>query len=235
MKVLVADDDPYHLELLDYALRREGYTPVTAADGVQALRQFETERPGIVLLDVNMPKLNGFEVCRRIRQDAETPIIMLTSRDEEADVLRGLQLGADDYVTKPFSPKQLVARLKAVLRRCEANSYDQPAREVRCGDLVLELDSHQVTRAGRAVQLTPLEFRLLFLLAMNEGRVIPYSRLVEYAWGYEGGDASLLKTHITHIREKLGLQPGQPGIRAVMGVGYTLERAQPQTAGAARH
>jgi DNA-binding response OmpR family regulator len=235
MKVLVADDDAYNLELLDYALRREGYTPVMAADGAQALRQFERERPSIVLLDVNMPKLNGFEVCRRIRQDAETPIIMLTSRDEEADVLRGLQLGADDYVTKPFSPKQLVARMKTVLRRCEANPYDQPAREVRCGDLVLELDSHQVIKAGRPVQLTPLEFRLLFLLAMNEGRVIPYARLVEYAWGYEGGDASLLKTHISHIREKLGLQPGQPGIRAVMGVGYTLERAQPRTPGAARH
>ena len=234
MKVLVADDDAYNLELLDYALHREGYTPVMAADGAQALRQFETERPSIVLLDINMPKLNGFEVCRRIRQDSETPIIMLTSRDDEADVLRGLQLGADDYVTKPFSPKQLVARMKAVLRRCEANRYDQPAREVRCGDLVLELDAHEVLKAGRSVQLTPLEFRILFLLAMNDGRVIPYSRLVEYAWGYEGGDASLLKTHICHIRQKLGMQPGQPGIRAVAGVGYTLERAQSETAGAAR-
>src|ERR687883_555787 len=127
MKVLVADDDAYNLELLDYALRREGYTPVMAADGAQALRQFETERPSIVLLDINMPKLNGFEVCRRIRQDSEAPNIL------------------------------------------------PPAREVRCGDLVLELDAHEVLKAGRSVQLTPLEFRILFLLAMNDGRVIPYS------------------------------------------------------------
>jgi DNA-binding response OmpR family regulator len=233
MKVLVADDDADLLDLLDYALRREGYTPLTAADGARALRQCETERPDIVVLDVTMPKLNGFEVCRRIRQDSETPIILLTARDDEADVLRGLQLGADDYVTKPFSVKQLVARMKTVLRRYETDRYDQPTREVRCGDLLLALDSHQVTKAGRAVQLTPLEFRILFLLAMNEGQVIPYSRLVEYAWGYDGGEASLLKTHICHIRQKLDMQPGQPGIRAVMGVGYSLERAQPQTARAA--
>jgi len=142
-------------------------------------------------------------------------------------VLRGLQLGADDYVTKPFSPKQLLARMQTVLRRCRSDRYDQPAREVRCGDLVLDLDSQQVTQAGQAVQLTRLEFRLLFLLAMNEGRIIPYSRLVEYVWGYDGGEATQLKTHICHIREKLGLRAGQPGgIRAVTGVGYGLERAQ---------
>jgi DNA-binding response OmpR family regulator len=227
MKVLVVDDDADLLDLLDYALRREGYTVLTAADGPQALRRYEAERPDLVLLDVNLPKLNGFEVCRRLRHAAATPIILLTARDEEEDILRGLQLGADDYVTKPFSPKQLLARMTTVLRRCQTNRYDQPTREVVCGDLVLELDAQQVTKAGRSVQLTPLEFRILFLLAMNEGRIIPYSRLVEYVWDYDGGEASQLKTHICHIRQKLGMRPGQPGgIRAVTGVGYGLQRAQ---------
>src|SRR3954464_6059633 len=151
MKVLVVEDDAYTMELLDYALRREGYMVLTAADGALALRRYETEQPDIVLLDVNLPKLNGFEVCRRMRQAAETPIIMLTARDEEEDVLRGLHLGADDYVTKPFSPKQLLARMQTVLRRARTDRYDQPAREMVCGDLVLELDAQQVTKAGRAV------------------------------------------------------------------------------------
>src|SRR3954449_3352339 len=147
MKVLVVEDDADLLDLLVYALRREGYTVRTAADGAQALRLYEATEPDLVLLDVNLPKLNGFEVCRRMRQAAETPIIMLTARDEEEDVLRGLQLGADDYVTKPFSPKQLLARMQTVLRRCRTDRYDQPARELVCGDLVLELDAQQVTKA----------------------------------------------------------------------------------------
>jgi DNA-binding response OmpR family regulator len=234
MQVLVVDDDPDLLDLLTYALRREGYTVLTARDGAQGLRRFEADQPDLVLLDVTMPKLNGFDVCRRIRQDSEVPIILLTSRDDEEDVLRGLHLGADDYVTKPFSPKQLAARMKAVLRRSRADAYDQPTREVRCGDLILDLDSHQVTKADQAVQLTPLEFRILFLLAMNEGRVIPYSRVVEYAFGYDGGDSNHLKTHITHIRQKLGLRPGGPGsIRAVTGVGYTLDPTPARGAGSA--
>lgn len=225
MKVLVVDDDIDLLDLLSYALRREGYTVLTAADGQQALRRHEAELPDIILLDTNLPKLNGFEVCRRIRHASETPIIMLTARDEEEDVLRGLQLGADDYVTKPFSPKQLVARMRALLRRCRLDHYDQPVRELRCGDYVLELESQQVTNAGHAVQLTPLEFRIFFLLAMNENRIIPYSRLVEYAWGYDGGDSGQLKTHICHIRQKLGMQSTKKArIRAVVGVGYSFDR-----------
>jgi len=233
MKVLLVDDDIDLLDLMSYALRREGYAIVTAADGQQALRRHEGEQPDIVLLDANLPKLNGFEVCRRIRHSSETPIIMLTSRDEEEYILRGLQLGADDYVTKPFSPKQLVARMKTVLRRCQSDTYDHPARVLQAGDYVLELESQQVTNAGQPVQLTPLEFRIFFLLAMNEGRIIPYSRLVEYAWGYDGGDSGQLKTHICHIRQKLGMRPGKPGgIRAVVGVGYTLERAPTDEAGA---
>ncbi len=225
MKVLIVEDDVDLLDLTTYALRREGYEVVAAVDGLQGLARWEAERPDLVLLDGNLPGLNGFEVCRRIRQAGDTPIIMLTARDQEEDIVRGLQLGADDYVTKPFSAKQLVARMKAVLRRSQADSYKQAASVVRAGDLVLDLQSHEATKGGRAVQLTPLEFKIVYMLALNEGRVIPYSRLVEYAWGFDGGDANLLKTHVSHIRDKLGLDAGQPGtIRAVAGVGYSMAR-----------
>ena len=226
MKVLVVDDDVDLVDLTTYVLRREGYSVVTAIDGQQALSRWESDNPDIVVLDANLPKLNGFEVCRRIRQESETPVIMLTARDEEEDILRGLQLGADDYVTKPFSAKQLTARMKAVQRRCQADPYRDPVREVRAGDLALDLQSHEATKAGKLVQLTTLEFRILYMLAMNEGRVVPYSRLVEYAWGYDGGDSNLLKTHICHIRKKLDLPTeGKAAIRAVPSVGYSLARS----------
>src|SRR5918912_1485407 len=154
MKVLLVDDDNDLLDLLHYALRREGYQVVTASDGAQGLARWRAEQPDLVLLDGNLPKLDGFEVCRQIRHEATTPVIMLTARGEEADVVRGLQLGADDYVTKPFSAKQLVARMQAVLRRARRDLVPPPAREVRAGELVLDLTAHQVTRAGRSVALT---------------------------------------------------------------------------------
>ncbi len=227
MKVLLVEDDADLLDLLTYALRREGYTVITAMDGQQGLRRWEDDPPDIVVLDANLPKIDGYEVCRRIRHDGNTPIMMLTARDEEDDVLRGFRLGADDYITKPFSAKQLAARMKAVLRRSQADPYRQPVREVRVGDVRLDLQSYTVTAGDRQIQLTPLEFRIMYLLGVNEGRVIPYSRLVEYAWGYEGGDSSLLKTHICHIRQKLSLSAGKNGgIRAVAGVGYSLALAQ---------
>jgi len=204
-------------------LRREGYAVLAAVDGAQALHRWESENPDIILLDVNLPKLNGFEVCRRIRLESETPIILLTARDDDEDIVRGLQLGADDYVTKPFSAKQLLARMKAVMRRCQTNSYQQVASELRVGDMVLDLQSHETIKAGQPVVLTPLEFRLTFILAMNPNRVVPYSRLVEYAWGYDTGDANLLKTHICHVREKLDMPiQAKTGIKAVPGVGYRL-------------
>jgi DNA-binding response OmpR family regulator len=223
VKILLVEDDADLLDLLTYALGREGYTVLTAMDGQQALRRWEDDSPDVVLLDANIPKIDGYEVCRRIRHDGATPIIMLTARDEEADVLHGFQVGADDYVNKPFSAKQLAARIRAVLRRAQADPYRQPVREVAVGDIRLDLQSYSVTSGDRQIQLTPLEFRILYLLGVNEGRVIPYSRLVEYAWGYEGGDSSLLKTHICHIRQKLSLSAGKNGgIRAVPGVGYSL-------------
>ncbi len=225
MKVLVVDDDADLLDLTSYALRREGFTVIPASDGQQAVQRWESETPDLVVLDANMPKMNGFEVCRKIRQGSATPVIMLTARGDEGDILQGLQLGADDYVTKPFSAKQLVARMRAVLRRCQADPYRQPVSLLTVGDLVLDLQSHEATKGGEPVQLTPLEFRILYMLAMTEGRVVPYARLVEYAWGYDDGDSSLLKTHISHIRSKLGMVGDAPGaIKAVPGVGYSLTK-----------
>jgi DNA-binding response OmpR family regulator len=225
VKILVVDDDLDLIDLTGYALRRDGFTVVQAVDGEQALQRWERERPDLVLLDANMPKMNGFEVCRQIRTTSTTPVIMLTARDDEEDVLQGLELGADAYVTKPFSARQLIARIRAVIRRCQGDPYRQPVSELTAGDVVLDLQSHEARKNGKVVQLTPLEFRLLYMLAMNEGRVIPYDRMVGYAWGSDGGDSSLLKTHMAHIRSKLGITVSGPGsIRAIPGVGYSLRR-----------
>ncbi len=223
MKVLVVDDDHDLLDVMTYALRRDGYEVITAADGLQAIERFRAETPDIVLLEAHLPKLSGFEVCTRIRHIAEVPIIFVTGRTQEQHVLRGLQVGADDYVAKPFSIKQVAARMQTVLRRCHTDQYRRAASKVQAGDLVLSLQSHEVTRAGVSVQLTPLEFRILYMLAMNEGQVIPYTRLVSYAWSYEGGDANLLKTHICHLRQKLKLPAAGAGsIRSFATVGYSL-------------
>jgi DNA-binding response OmpR family regulator len=225
VKVLLVDDDAELVDLLGYALRREGYTVLTALDGEQALQRWEAERPDLVLLDGILPKVDGFEVCRRIRHASATPVILLTARGAEADVLRGLQVGADDYVTKPFSARVLAARMRAILGRSKRG---EPARaQLEVGDLTLDLHSHRVTKGGAPVQLTLLEFRILHLLAVNAGRVIPYARLVEHAWGYyDEGTSSLLKAHLSHLRKKLALPAAGPGsVKAVLGVGYSLARA----------
>jgi DNA-binding response OmpR family regulator len=223
MRALIVDGDPDLLDIMTYAFRREGYEVVTAASGAQALARFRDDHPGIVVLELNLSHLNGFEVCRRIRLESEVPIIVASARHEEQDVLRALSLGADDYVTKPFSLKQLAARMETVLRRCRRDAHARAARTVRAGDLELNRETYEATRGGEPVQLTPLEFRILSLLAMNEGQVIPYARLVDYAWGFEGGDASLLKTHVCHIRQKLGLPTDGPGaLRSLATVGYSL-------------
>jgi len=223
MRALVVEDDVDLLDLTTYALRREGYEVLPAVDGPHGLQRWKADAPDIILLDANLPRLNGFEVCRRIRQESETPIIMVTARDDDEDVVRGLQLGADDYVTKPFSAKQLAARMRAILRRAAVDHFDQPVNAVEAGDLRLEMNSHEATRGDEDIALTALEFRIAFMLVANAGRVVPYMRLVEYAWGYDAGDPALLKTHVCHIREKLGMPlDRKSGIKPVPGVGYKL-------------
>src|SRR5262249_7857557 len=162
---------------------------------------------------------------RRIRQDSMTPVIMLSVRDEEDDILQGLQLGADDYLTKPFSTRQLVARIKTVLSRYQdGNRSRRPTSQGQVANLILDLRFHEVTMDGERIQLTPLEYRILSILALNAGHVIPYSRLIEYAWGYyDESNSDLLKAHVSRIRKKVGLSPrGAGSITAVLGVGYSM-------------
>jgi DNA-binding response OmpR family regulator len=221
MKVLVVDQDADQLGVSAAALRRAGYTVATATDGVQALQRWERESPDVVVLDVNLPLIDGYEVCRRIREASQTPILMLTASEGDDDLVRSFQLGADACVLKPFSSKQLTAYIQAVLRRAGTDGVPQKVNGLHVGDLVLDPDVHHVIRGGEAIQLTPLQFRILYLLVMNPNRIIPHARLVEYAWGYDGGDIKLIKTHIAHIRAKLHMPVDhRTGIEAVPGVGY---------------
>ena len=169
MKVLLVDDDLDLLDVTAYALRREGFNVVLATDGSQAMQRWQADRPDVVVLDVGLPHMTGFEVCQKMRQHESTPVIFLTARHEEEQVVQGFQVGADDYVSKPFSPRQLALRIRAVGRRAGSASTVEPVRELRAGDLVLDGESHEVRRDGQAVQLTPIEFRLLYLLASNVG------------------------------------------------------------------
>ena len=228
VKVLLADDDADLLDLLTYALRREGYSVLGAADGRQALERWEADAPDLVVLDGAMPHVDGFEVCRRIRHESKVPIMMLTGRNMESDIVRGLDVGADDYVTKPFGMAQLTARMRALLRRARTDNYRLPVTEIVVGDLRLDLDAHQVTRGDEVVQLTLREFRILHLLMMNQGRVIPYARLLAHGWGYHDETSSaLLKTHVSHLRKKLKLGSDGPGsIRTILGVGYAFKAAE---------
>jgi DNA-binding response OmpR family regulator len=223
MKILIVDDDTDLLDVTAYALRREGFNVIVAIDGTQALRRWQSEEPDLILLDVGMPRMSGFEVCRKIRQTSSTPVIMLTAAGDEEHVVQGFRHGADDYVVKPFSPKQLALRIRAVMRRSSGQTVSETERILDVGEFRLDLESHQVTKGQTVVQLTPLEFRIFHILALNEGRVVSFSRLVEYGWGYDGGEPAMLKTHISHLRKKLLLEVGKPGyIQVLHGVGYVL-------------
>jgi DNA-binding response OmpR family regulator len=223
MKVLLVDDDIDLLDVTSYALRREGFNVIVATDGMQAIQRWETDRPDIVVSDITMPRMNGLELCQRIRHDSTTPVILLTALNSEEQIVQGFQVGADDYVTKPFSPRQLAMRIRAVWRRGSTVGEPEPVRQLRVGDLMLDVETHEVIHHGQEIPLTPLEFKLLHILAANAGRVVTATRLVDYAWGYDGGDVSLLKTHISHIRKKLDLPQSDIGdIRAVARVGYRL-------------
>jgi two-component system OmpR family response regulator len=217
VKLLVVDDDRDLVELLDYALRREGYDVVRAYDGESAVDAVGRERPDLVVLDINLPKLTGFVVLERL----------LSARQDESDILRGLQLGADDYITKPFRPKELVARVKAILRR-SVRTRGRPAPVVyRTGDLVLDEATHEVTTADVPVHLSPTEFKLLRHFMANPGRVLTQEEILEGVWGYDadvGGD--LVKLNVSRLRRKL-TQDGKARdvIQTVPGVGYLFRGA----------
>lgn len=223
MKILLVDRDAGLVEPLSRAFLRAGYEAVSVADGERALDLLPSARPDLVILELDLPGIDGFEVCRRVRLDSQLPLIVLTARDDEDDVMRAYRLGVDDYVVKPYSARLLVARAAAVLRRTGQPNGRQAGEHVQAGGLDLDVQSFEVRKDGQPIRLTPLEFRILHILAANKGRVVPYDRLIEYAWGHEGGSPSHLKIRICSIRKKLGLPvSGDAGIKAVVGTGYTL-------------
>ena len=226
MRVLLAEDDSDMLDVTTYALRKYGYDVVTATDGPSALRRWQTDQPDMVLLDINLPHTSGLDVCRAIRAKSPTPIIMVTAHGDESHIIEGFECGADDYLSKPVSYRELAMRMRAVLQRHTGAPVVEAAAVAEAGDLRVDLQAHEVRKGGVLVRLTRLETRILYFLVSNAGRVLTTDRLVELVWNYEGGDPFALKTHISHLRQKLGLQKGQPGyISSVPHVGYVLETA----------
>jgi DNA-binding response OmpR family regulator len=221
MKALIVDDDRVLADLLAFTLRQEGFQVIQARDGEAALRRWTEEEPDIIVLDVNMPKLDGFAVCRRIRAQGDTPIILLTVRGEEDDIVRGLEWGADDYIPKPFSPRQLVARVHAVLRR--AGMTPTPAiRQV--GKLILDPGRREVRIGdGDPISLTPLENRLLEYLMLNAGHVLTHGAIIDHVWGPEGADLDMLRQLVHRLRNKIEADSSEPiFIETVPGLGYGL-------------
>lgn len=224
VRILLVEDDQDLVDVTAYALRREGFDVSIALNADQALRSWQDNHPELIVLDIGLPDRSGFDVCREIRKTDTIPVVFLSALGSEEDIVQGFQCGADDYVTKPFSPRQLAWRIRAVGRRAAQHDVAPRQRIVRAADLYLDLETHEVRRGDRQVHLTPIEFRLLYLLASNPGRVMSANRLIEFAWGYDQGDGALLKTHLSHIRKKLTLpRSGAGSISAIVGVGYRFQ------------
>ncbi len=220
-RVLVVDDDAKTVELVKLYLNRDGYKVMVAYDGVEALRLAREGHPDLIVLDLMLPGIDGLKVCRTVRNESDVPIIMLTARTTDQDKLTGLGMGADDYVTKPFSPKELAARVRAVLRRFPG---ERDPAEIKRGDLTLDFLKHEAFLAGRPLNLTAVEFKLLGILARESGRVFSRAQLIEKAIGYdfEGFDRTI-DVHILNLRRKLEPDPGHPKyIKTVYGAGYKL-------------
>lgn len=222
--ILVVEDEPMVAEVVERYLRRDGYTVQLVHDGRAALEAFEQREPDLIVLDIMLPGLDGLEVCRRVRERAETPVIMLTARGDEVDKLIGLGLGADDYITKPFSPRELAARVKTVLRRAGSRPGAE-SEALRFGDL--RIDRHQRTALDRRgpLRLTAREFDLLFYLANHAGHVFTRDQLMNTVWDYEfAGDAGTVTVHMRRLREKVEIDPSRPRhLKTVWGVGYKFE------------
>jgi two-component system alkaline phosphatase synthesis response regulator PhoP len=218
--ILVVDDEPKIVKQARDYLEKGGFRVVTAGDGKTALAVARHERPDLIVLDLNLPEMDGLDVCRALRRESDVPIIMLTARVDETDRLIGLELGADDYVTKPFSPRELVARVRAVLRRVRGGIH-QPGL-IRAGDLEIDLHGHRVTRAGESIRLTRSEFNLLAVLAQHPGQTFTREQLLDRLHGvaYDGYDRSI-DAHVKNLRQKLEPNPGEPRyVFTVYGIGY---------------
>ncbi|MCU1651425.1 MAG: two-component system, OmpR family, response regulator MtrA [Pseudonocardiales bacterium] len=217
-RVLVVDDDPALSEMLSIVLRGEGFDTAVVSDGPRALPAVRELRPDVVLLDLMLPGMNGIDVCRAIRAESGVPIVMLTAKSDTVDVVLGLESGADDYVIKPFKPKELVARIRARLRRTDA----EPAEMLTVGEVEIDVPAHQVMRAGQAISLTPLEFDLLVALARKPRQVFTREVLLEQVWGYRhAADTRLVNVHVQRLRSKVERDPERPEVvLTVRGVGY---------------
>lgn len=222
-KILVVDDEPQIIKVLKAYLEKAGYQVLTASDGNAALTVFDKEKPDFMILDLNLPGMDGLDVCREIRRDSNIPILMLTARVEEADKLIGLELGADDYVVKPFSPREIVARVKTIFRRSSDKS--EKIETIQVGDLVIDLLKHTVKIATKPIELTPTEFEILVVLAKQPNRVFSRLQIMEQAQGnaFEGYERTI-DAHIKNIRIKMEPNPREPVfIQTVFGLGYKLE------------
>jgi len=235
-KILVVEDELTLRETLEYNLARLGYQVITTADGFEALALVNSERPDLVLLDLMLPGLDGFEICRRLRREHSMPVLMLTARADEIDKVVGLEVGADDYLTKPFSMRELLARVKALLRRAQLlrEAIGTPGKpsptpptseQLRLGDLVFNTERHEIYRGATLLHLKPKEYELLTYLALHRGRVLTRERILEEVWGWDfGGGTRTVDVHIRWLREKIEDDPANPlRIVTVRGTGYRFE------------
>jgi two-component system alkaline phosphatase synthesis response regulator PhoP len=225
--VLVVEDEPSLASTLSYNLRKNGFNVMSAADGVSGLQSARRDNPDIIVLDLMLPKMDGLELCRRLRVDSDVPILMLTAKSEELDRVVGLEMGADDYLTKPFSMRELMARVRALLRRSGTRrTAAEETSRIAAGDMELDLRGRTVRRAGQEVALKPKEFDLLFFLARNAGQVFTREQLLENVWGYEFfGGSRTVDVHVRWLREKLEDDPARPQhLLTVRGVGYKFVR-----------
>jgi two-component system OmpR family response regulator len=226
-KILIVEDDPNLLDTLKYNLLKEGYSIIAAADGAKAVEIARNQKPDLIVLDVMLPKLSGFEVCRILRKDMSVPIMMLTAKTEEVDKIVGLEIGADDYMTKPFSMRELLARLRAMLRRAGMAVPQQAEAPMllKMGELEIDAGRHRALCQGVPLDLTPKEFDLLLFLARNKGFVFSREQLLEKVWGYDyAGSTRTVDVHIRWLRQKIETDPAHPKyLLTVRGTGYKLE------------
>ncbi|CAM3961157.1 response regulator transcription factor [Alicyclobacillus pomorum] len=228
-RVLVVDDEPSIRQLVQYNLTQAGFDVVTGESGNQVLHLVRDKHPDILVLDLMLPGMSGMEVCQQLRREGiTTPVIMLTARDDEIDRILGLEMGADDYITKPFSPRELIARIRAVLRRTTSGSESAGGDVYQIGNMRIDVTKYELTINGTPVDLTTREFELLAYLCQNANRVLTRDQLLENVWGYEfAGDTRIVDVHISHLREKIEKNPKAPEyIKTVRGVGYKLVKGE---------
>ena len=225
-KILIVEDDRNLLDTLVYNVKKEGYDVVTSINGEEAVESARKENPDLIILDIMLPKLNGLEVCRILRKEMTVPILMLTARNEEVDKIIGLEVGADDYMTKPFSMRELIARVRAMLRRAGMTvaQPDSVEKTIKIGTLEVDTERHRITVSGKELELSPKEYDLLVFLAVNKGFVFTREQLLEKVWGYDfAGDTRTIDVHIRWLRQKIESNPSKPEtLITVRGAGYKL-------------